>query len=95
MTTGTKNQVSNSTDGYLETLDTYSDLDEQLLPVFKDRAFTTARDVTLAIGEVAPDLAQDARFWLLSAMQRDLLTRRPDGSFELSDEGREAIQQPA
>lgn len=94
MTTGTRNQVTNSTDGYLETLDAYSDLDEQLLPIFEDRVLPTARDVTLAIGEVAPDIAQDARFWLLSAMQRDLLTRRPDGGFELSDLGRQAIQQP-
>mgnify|MGYP000620860354 CR=1 FL=1 len=48
-----------------------------------------------AISEVAPDAAQDARFWLLSAMQRDLITREPDGRFELSDTGRTALKQPA
>ena len=67
MTTGTKTQVKQPL-GYLETLDTYKDLDNELLPIFADRWFSTARDVADAISEVAPDAAQDARFWLLSAM---------------------------
>ena len=94
MTTGTKTQVKQPL-GYLETLGTYKDLDNELLPIFADRWFSTARDVADAISEVAPDAAQDARFWLLSAMQRDLITREPDGRFELSDTGRTALKQPA
>jgi len=94
MTTGTKSQVKQPT-GYLETLDSYEYLDSELLPVFTDRWFSTAREVADAISEISPDAAQDARFWLLSAMQRDLITREPDGRFELSDTGRAALKQPA
>lgn len=94
MTTGTKTQATKPAE-YLETLDAYSELDGQLLPVFTEAWLSTAREVTDAVSEIAPDAAQDARFWLLSAMQRDLIIRRPDGQFALSKSGREAVKQPA
>lgn len=94
MTTGTKSQAAQPAE-YLETLDNFNDLDGELLPVFTDRWFSTAREVADAISEVAPDAAQDTRFWLLSAMQRNLITRQEDGRFELTDHGRSALKQPA
>ncbi len=67
--------------GYLESLDEFASLDEELMPVLAAGDFKDTRTFSDAVSKVAPDAAQDVRMWLASALQRGLVTRSPDGRF--------------
>lgn len=80
-------------DGYLKALDGYARHDAVLLPLLNQSDVNDFHDFArLALKAGMPEVAPDARYWLLSAMQRELVTRDPSDLFKLTDRGRSRLE---